>query len=97
MRLAILLALVAIPAHAELTLKTDQFSIRLLQQKCTAPKVLRILTDEWAPKFKQGALVYQGRPLQMCWVESRPGYVVIVDEEGDAAEIPLTQFKDTGA
>jgi hypothetical protein len=93
--LAVVLALAASPALANLSLKGDQFDMQLLRQKCTAPKVLALLTDEWKPKFMQGRLVYEGRPLQMCWAISRPGFVVIVDEDGDAAEIPLSAFKES--
>lgn len=56
--------------------------------------MLALLKDEWVPRFRQGELIYQGKPLQMCWTVSRPGHVVIVDEDGDAAEVPQGVFKE---
>ena len=96
-KLAVVLAFVASHAHADLSFKAEGIEMRLLDKACTHPKVVALLLDEWAPKFRQGQLVYQGRPLQMCWVETRPGHIAIVDEEGDAAEVPKSVFKKTSS
>ncbi len=93
-KLIVLLALVASQAHADLAFKADGIEMRLMEQKCTHAKVLALLKDEWVPRFRQGRLSYRGRDLQMCWTESRPGHIVILDEEGDAAEVPRSVFKE---
>jgi hypothetical protein len=94
---AVMLALVATQAHADMSFKAEGIEMRLIDKTCTHPKVLALLKEEWVPRFRQGQLVYQGRPLQMCWVESRPGFIVILDEEGDAAEVPRSTFKQVMA
>jgi len=91
---AVVLALVATQAYADMAFKAEGIEMRLKSQKCSHPKVLALLKEEWVPRFRQGELIYQGRPLQMCWTVSRPGHVVIVDEEGDAAEVPQAVFKE---
>lgn len=95
--LAIALAVLAMPAHAELVLKTENVTFTLLTQKCTHKKVLALLNDDWVKKMKQGHVLYEGRSLQMCWTNSRAGHVVIIDEDGDGVEIPLSRFKEKGA
>lgn len=95
--IAVVLALVATQASAELSFKGDGIEMRLLDRACTHPKILALLKDEWKPRFQQGQLVYHGRPLQMCWAEIRPGQVVIVDEDGDGAEVPKSAFKKVNA
>ena len=91
---AVVLALVASHAYADMSFKGEGFDMRLMEQKCTHPKVVALLQDEWVPRFRQGRLIYQGRNLQMCWTVSRPGHIVIVDEDGDAAELPQGAFKE---
>ena len=93
-KLAVVLALVASHAYADMAFKAEGIEMRLKEGKCTHPKVLALLKDEWVPRFRQGELIYQGKPLQMCWTVSRPGQVVIVDEDGDAAEVPQGVFKE---
>lgn len=94
---AVVLALVATQAYADMAFKAEGIEMRLMDKACTHPKVLALLKDEWVPRFRQGRLVYQGRSLQMCWVESRPGHIAIVDEDGDAAEVPRSAFKEVMA
>jgi hypothetical protein len=91
---AVMLALVATQAYADMAFKAEGIEMRLKEGKCTHPKVLALLKDEWVPRFRQGELIYQGKPLQMCWTVSRPGHIVIVDEDGDAAEVPQGVFKE---
>ena len=91
---AVVLALVATQAYADMAFKAEGIEMRLKSQKCSHPKVLALLKDEWVPRFRQGELIYQGRPLQMCWTVSQPGQIVILDEDGDAAEVPMGVFKE---
>jgi hypothetical protein len=90
---AVMLALVTTQASADMSFKGDGFDMTLMEKKCTHPKVVALLQDEWVPRFRQGRLIYQGRNLQMCWTVSRPGFIAIVDEDGDAAEVPQGVFK----
>ena len=94
-KLAVVLAFVASHAHADLSFKAEGIEMRLLDKACTHPKVLALLLDEWAPKFRQGYFLYHGRPLQMCWIESRPGHIAIVDEDGDTTELPKSALKES--
>lgn len=80
-------------AHADVFFRGEGIEMRLMDKPCTHPKVLALLRDEWIPKFQQGRLNYQGRELQMCWTPTRAGHVAIVDEDGDAAEVPTSVFK----
>ena len=91
---AVVLALVATQAYADMAFKAEGIEMRLKSQKCSHPKVLALLKDEWVDRFRQGELIYQGRRLQMCWTVSQPGQVVILDEDGDAAEVPMGVFKE---
>lgn len=96
-KFAVALALVASQANADMAFKGGGVEIRLMQEKCTHPKVLALLKEEWAPRFLQGRLKHRGRDLQLCWTASRPGHIVIVDEDGDAAEVPAGVFKEVPA
>lgn len=92
--IALVLALVVTQAQADLAFKGDGIDMRLLSQKCSHPKVLALLRADWVPRFRQVQLNYQGRDLQMCWMTRKPGTIVIVDEDGDAAEVPASAFKE---
>lgn len=96
-KLAVVLALVASHAQADMSFKGEGIEMRLMDKFCSHPKVVALLKDEWVPRFRQGRLIYQGRVLQMCWTESRPGHIVVVDEDGDAAEVPRSVFKEVMA
>ncbi len=91
--IVLVLALAALPAQATLVLQTDNMLIRLENQPCTHAKVVALVKDEWVPRLKQGHVEMQGRQLQMCWTESREGFVIVIDEDGDSAEIPRAVFK----
>ncbi len=92
--LAVVLALFFVPVHASgLILQTDNMLIRLENQPCTHLKVVALVKDEWVLRLKQGHVEMAERNLQMCWTKSREGFVIVIDEDGDSAEIPFVAFK----
>lgn len=96
-KFAVVLALVASHAYADMSFRGEGIELRLLSDKCTSPKVLALLKEEWVPRFRQGKATFRGRVLEMCWTVSRPGQIVILDEDGDAAEVPQGVFKEVMA
>ena len=71
--------------------KNGAFYIVLTKEPC--PKdVLAKVKPGFKGAFKSANVVFHGREIRACWAPNSP-VVMIIDEEGDAGSMPMSEFR----
>ena len=92
-KLAIALLAVAMPAFSQqLVFKGENVTVRLLEAPCPKP-VVDLIQEQHQAKFRQAEVVFQGKGYRACWTLVNWN-VIVIDETGDAGEIPAAAFKE---
>lgn len=95
---AVLIALLLAAAPTEYEFVFGRGSVTVTKQACTAPAVASRIKPEFLPRFLAGKLIFDGKPVAFCWTpdDNNPGYIVIIDEHGETASLPIKAFRPKG-
>ena len=65
--------------------------VTLTDTPCSRKDILENIHPEYQQYFYAGSVIFGKAKLQLCWA-LRDGMVLIIDEEGDSASLPLYLF-----
>lgn len=91
--LALVLALIWLPAMADLVASKGSDAVRLTDVACP-PTMAVHLPPEIFDRFRAAVAIVDGKTYLGCWALRGDGRVFLRYEDGDAGVIPLRDFKN---
>lgn len=90
---ALVLALAAPPAAADLVTRMGADTLRLTEKPCPVT-MSKYLPAEIIGRFLEAVAIMDGKTYMGCWTIRGDGQVFLRYEDGDGGLVPLTSFKD---
>ncbi len=91
--LAALTALYLPMASADMSVRSDNNSLILVNAPCPSP-IRDQLKPEYADKFQFAYMLRAGIAMEACWVRATPETVFIWVNDEDGLELPWSIFKE---
>ena len=71
----------------------SRMTVTLINDACLNPKVLSQIEPKHHGFFRAGNVIWEGKPIGMCWAFTQDGYIHLQDETGDSGVLPVGVFK----
>lgn len=92
--LALIFALIWLPAMADLVARNGANELRLRFSPCMDDAILGHLKDEWRPKFSTARAQVGTKSFVACWIDTHDGTYFVIFQNGQSQLYPVTGFLD---